>query len=55
MTPARRHATAPDQPEDTEDAAVEVLQEPTLWRQNGWTARVIKNEEDDGCSDGLLV
>jgi hypothetical protein len=22
--------------------------EPTLWRKNGWTARVIKNEDDDG-------
>ena len=27
------------------DAAVH---EPTLWRDNGWTARVIKNEDDDG-------
>jgi hypothetical protein len=24
------------------------IQEPTLWRKNGWTARVIKNEDDDG-------
>ncbi len=22
--------------------------EPTLWRRNGWTARVIKNEDDEG-------
>jgi hypothetical protein len=22
--------------------------EPTLWSKNGWTARVIKNEDDDG-------
>ena len=22
--------------------------EPGLWRKNGWTARVIKNEDDDG-------
>lgn len=22
--------------------------EPTLWRRNGWTAKVIKNEDDDG-------
>jgi len=22
--------------------------EPRLWRDNGWTARVIKNEDDDG-------
>ncbi len=32
--------------------------EPTLWRKNGWTARVIDNDDDDGwaveiCKDGL--
>ena len=26
----------------------EPLHEPTLWRDNGWTARVIKNNDDDG-------
>ena len=29
--------------DDTQD-----ITEPTLWRMNGWTARVIKNEDDDG-------
>ena len=24
------------------------IMEPTLWRKSGWTARVIKNEDDDG-------
>lgn len=24
------------------------IMEPTLWSKNGWTARVIKNEDDDG-------
>lgn len=24
------------------------VMEPTLWKKNGWTARVIKNEDDDG-------
>jgi hypothetical protein len=32
---------------DADDAA-EKIQEPRLWRDNGWTARVIKNEDDDG-------
>lgn len=27
--------------------ATEIM-EPTLWSKNGWTARVIKNEDDDG-------
>ncbi len=26
----------------------EPVREPRLWRDNGWTARVIKNEDDDG-------
>jgi hypothetical protein len=26
----------------------EALHEPRLWRDNGWTAKVIKNEDDDG-------
>ncbi|MDP1915512.1 MAG: hypothetical protein Q8L14_04640 [Myxococcales bacterium] len=24
------------------------IMEPTLWKKNGWTARVIKNDDDDG-------
>jgi hypothetical protein len=27
---------------------LEPIQEPTLWRDELWTARVIKNEDDDG-------
>ena len=26
----------------------ESVNEPRLWRDNGWTARVVKNEDDDG-------
>ncbi|CAB3722926.1 MULTISPECIES: hypothetical protein [Achromobacter] len=32
----------PDSSEDRKE------QEPRLWRDDGWTARIIKNEEDDG-------
>ncbi|MEO8152548.1 MAG: hypothetical protein ABI605_05715 [Rhizobacter sp.] len=32
-------------PETDADAPIH---EPTLWRDNGWTARVVKNEDDDG-------
>jgi hypothetical protein len=32
---------------DMKDSA-EKIQEPRLWRDNGWTATVIKNEDDDG-------
>src|SRR5690242_12948754 len=30
------------------DSASEALHEDRLWRDNGWTARVKKNEDDDG-------
>ncbi|MGJ7566788.1 hypothetical protein ACSFBM_23280 [Variovorax sp. GB1R11] len=33
---------------DTTDPDTRPLQEPRLWRDGLWTARVIKNEEDDG-------
>src|SRR5476649_1560313 len=35
----------PDSEHDTQDA---VTQEPRLWRDDGWTAHVIKNEDDEG-------
>jgi hypothetical protein len=31
-----------------EDTADDSIREDRLWRDDGWTARVIKNEEDDG-------
>lgn len=39
----RRMSNAPADESDTEP-----LHQPTLWRDNGWTARVIKNNDDDG-------
>jgi hypothetical protein len=30
------------------DDSGEKIQQPRLWRDNGWTAKVIKNEDDDG-------
>ena len=33
--------------DDKEDAPDDVMT-PTLWRRNGWIAKVIKNEDDDG-------
>jgi hypothetical protein len=34
-------------PDSAADGA-EVIQDARLWRKDGWTARVIKNEDDDG-------
>ena len=36
---------SPDTPEADGPVAI---REPRLWRDNGWTARVIKNEDDEG-------
>jgi hypothetical protein len=35
----------PDAPASDSDTK---MQEPRLWRDNGWTARVIKNQDDEG-------
>jgi hypothetical protein len=35
-------------PPPTAPEALEPLHEPRLWRDNGWTARVVKNEDDEG-------
>jgi hypothetical protein len=34
--------------------AAESIHEPRLWRDNGWTAKVIKNEDDDGWAVQML-
>lgn len=43
MTTQPLHDATPA--EDDEDAPIH---EPRLWQDNGWTARVIKNKDDDG-------
>src|SRR6476661_7195575 len=35
----------------SDDAKIE---EPRLWRDNGWTARVIKNEDDEGWAVAMI-
>ena len=31
-----------------------LIQEPRVWQGNGWTARVIKNEDDDGWAVAMI-
>ena len=31
-----------------QDEALDAIKQDRLWRDNGWTARVIKNNDDDG-------
>jgi hypothetical protein len=45
--------TAPEQPDAASDEAA-IINEPRLWVQRGWTARVIKNEDDDGWAVAMI-
>ena len=38
---------------ETEDSG-EKINEPRLWQGNGWTARVIKNDDDDGWAVAMI-
>jgi hypothetical protein len=40
--------TSPDLSHDPEQQVDQPVHDPRLWRDDGWTARVIKNEDDDG-------
>jgi len=49
--------TSPNAAEEPSVEAPDRTQEARLWRDDGWTARVIKNEDDEGwavamCKDG---
>lgn len=37
-----------DYDQSDEPAIPETIHEPRLWKDDGWTARVIKNEDDEG-------
>ncbi len=43
-------------PPDDASAAEEIsrVQQPRLWQDNGWTARVLKNEDDDGWAVAMV-
>ena len=47
MTPHDADA-APPAPDTADSPDDDVIHEPRLWRDQGWTARVVKNEDDDG-------
>ena len=38
-----------------EEPKTQAVQEAKLWSQSGWTARVIKNEEDDGWAVAMTL
>jgi hypothetical protein len=39
---------------DTDIDSSTAVKEPRLWRDNGWTARVIKTEDDDGWAVAMI-
>jgi hypothetical protein len=41
-------APSPDTPDESDSGRDIKTHEPRLWRDDGWTARVIKNEDDEG-------
>jgi hypothetical protein len=45
---AQPSTPAPAEAKPEEPKAPEMIQEPRFWKKDGWTARVIKNEDDDG-------
>jgi hypothetical protein len=47
-TTANRETPAPIADQPMEEEISEIINEPRRWRNNGWTARVIKNEDDEG-------
>src|SRR6478609_8899329 len=38
-----------------EDSERQIIQEPRLWRDERWTARVIKNEDDEGWAVAMTL
>lgn len=40
---------------DDADDAADAVHEPRLWRDNGWTARVVKNNDDEGWAVEMIM
>jgi hypothetical protein len=39
---------------ESDDESADTIHEPRLWRDDGWTARVIKNEDDEGWAVAMI-
>ena len=56
MTPPPVHDLDPTDPGTPGSADPDAsVHEPRLWRDNGWTARVIKNDDDDGWAVEMIL
>jgi hypothetical protein len=47
--------TTPPAPQDLSSDDKPIINEPRLWVQKGWTARVIKNQDDDGWAVEMIL
>lgn len=45
---------SPDQAAESPLEETPKIQEPRLWRDDGWTAQVLKNEDDDGWAVAMI-
>jgi hypothetical protein len=48
-------SSAPPPDSDDPSTEPETIKQPRLWRDNGWTATVIKNEDDDGWAVAMTL
>jgi hypothetical protein len=48
-------SSAPPPDSDDPSTEPETIKQPRLWRDNGWTATVIKNENDDGWAVAMTL
>jgi hypothetical protein len=46
---------SPDNSGESASGQEAVTHEPRLWRDNGWTARIIKNEDDEGWAVEMML
>ena len=49
--------STPESPDSSADSPFDndtKTHEPRLWRDNGWTAKVLKNEDDDGWAVAMI-
>jgi hypothetical protein len=59
LLPDLNALNAPETPSSSDESfaptsASEKIQQPRLWRADGWTARVLKNEDDDGWAVAMI-
>ena len=47
--------STPNDPNQSVDDSDGAIKQPRLWRDNGWTARVVKNNDDEGWAVEMIL